>query len=200
MELSTAVDILFLLAAVYLFPRPTPPAVAYHDTPLPSPAPNSPAFHSAGKGHSGLYGIGTGNAPTPRIILHPSAGLGTSADDDASAPSLAPCKPPGHGRGSSSHKRKAVSFSITSLSEVDANSIGSTLTPAAHRRPPTPYMRAPPTPSELLALGAAAEVASMPSTPLPSSAEAAKMSFGAEQLVSSKDVMDQMGLRKQWVM
>ncbi|KAL7424982.1 hypothetical protein Q5752_000669 [Cryptotrichosporon argae] len=174
MSTSAALDALFLLLALLAartFHAPSHPsdqtfALPAHPplTPLTPRTPLSPA--SAARS-SAVGPLG----PVPLITITP----------DVHAPSAAPPPSwPSAGRGihlrrrpSASHKRKSVSFSLSSMDDMLPPA-----TPTPHRRPPTPFVAHVPPPSPDPA------APSLPATPM----------------AHSKQSEDPMGVQKMWLM
>lgn len=197
MDYCTAIDILFLLTAVYFWPglpgqQPVyatsrPSAVAISAGAVP-PSPHSPAHASTAHGHSSSS---SSSLTVPRIVLH--------GGNDQQVPQPIFKR---HG-----HKRKSVSFSLSSMAELSAPSSGDSKQPAAspntmQHRPPTPFHQAPHTPSEIFALSAASP---MPDLKLENEAMGRRDSYRdvptplTADMVISKEVSDPMGVKKGWL-
>ena len=198
MDYSTAIDILFLLAAVYFWPglpgqqpqcATTRPSAVAISAGAVSPSPHSPAHASTAHRHSSSSS--SSSLTVPRIVLH------GGNDQQAPQPIF---KRPGH-------KRKSVSFSLSSMAELSAPSSGDSEQPATspntmQHRPPTPFHRAPPTPSEIFALSAASP---MPDLKIESEMMGRRDSYRdvptplTADMVISKEVSDPMGVKKGWL-
>jgi hypothetical protein len=142
----------------------------------------------------------------PRIVLHGN----TDSEHQAPAPIFKR-----HG-----HKRKSVSFSLSSMAELSTgpgSGTGSDLkipapSPNMQHRPPTPFHRAPPTPSEIFALAEASPLP-MPSKPVGLTVNAEHDCMAGKKGVSFQDVptpltadmvmsqekSDPMGVQKGWL-
>lgn len=176
MDYSTAFDILFLLAAVYFWPgipgqqaQSSPSVPGRTSSSLVPPSPKSPHTPPIISQTSDTLAV-------PRIVLH---------GDPQQAPPPILKK---HG-----HKRKSVSFSLSSMAELGAGDSAKQPVPSpnAQHRPPTPFHRAPPTPSEILALSDEP----MPKMP---SFEDIPTPLTADMLIS-KESTDSMGVKKGWL-
>ncbi|GFZ50011.1 hypothetical protein JCM24511_07764 [Saitozyma sp. JCM 24511] len=160
---STLLDLSFLAPALVLFPRfaqqtTLDPHQNQHAPPS-AGLPHTPL--SAATGHSAAGSPLTSPLPIPQITITPDR------------PKL------GHGFG---HKRKSVSFSLSSMDEI---------VPHTHqKRPPTPYVRGPASPSEKAMLEQ--------TSPLTSSSPGS--SSPGTPLGHSAHVMDPMGVQKKWLM
>jgi hypothetical protein len=203
-DLTILLDIAFLLLAIYLFPSLPGGAIqestqslnTHHDIKqIDTPLPSPAPVLQTGS--------------VPRIILH------ASHVSSSSIPVSLTARPrPGH-------KAKSVSFSISSMN--DLLPLSSSPEEVKQRRPPTPWMRGPASPSEIKGLLAGSdENSSMPSpfvSPIQQSLGERKGSLGVmvqdpneedeggEDLplllspkICSRDVMDTMGVKKAWLM
>lgn len=153
MDVVTAIlDILFLAIAIAFFPSArniaTPPPGADHCRP------SSPLLD--------------------HLHLHPPS-PSTPSTSPLPSPAAVPLITitPDHDRLRPSHKRKAVSFSLASASELLPDTVFKS------RRPPTPYVSGPVSPSQ-----GKVEVWSAPGTPA----------------FPNRAVMDPMGVQKGWLM
>lgn len=222
-DISTLIDVAFLLLVIYMFPGlpgPTVPpatpvssslhpiAVEKHiDTPLPSPMPPS------------NQDVLQSSPPLPRITLTPShASKGPAAVGIGITP-----KRPG------THKRKSVSFSLSSMDDIHQSSSASSdrSLPQRLRRPPTPWMKGPVSPSSLALLGLSAGLGmggispggsplNSPSLGLISAGYPSRVGNLGVQVdepesfenddplvspkVCSKERVDSMGIKKEWLM
>lgn len=87
------------------------------------------------------------------------------------------------------HKRKSVSFSLSAIDDV----LPSQASPNK-RRPPTPFVRRPKSPSPSLS-----SANSQPGTPIPVVVGVTGEGM-AEDMTHRKDVEDAMGVKKKWLM
>lgn len=159
MDTSTAFDILCLLAIIYLYP--TRPQYAQQEPMTRGlTTPSTPVTPARSTNH----------LIVPDIVLSSSDNVAQQQQPHFKI---------------SAHKRKAVSFSLSSMDALGDGNQDKT-SPMAHHRPPTPYRRAPPTPSEILAMS------STPSTPQFSARSSPKLQV-------SKENTDQMGIKKVWL-
>ncbi|RSH93412.1 hypothetical protein EHS25_007768 [Saitozyma podzolica] len=127
------------------------------------------------------------SARLPHTPLSAATGHSAGAGSPLTSPlpvipqiTITPDRPKlGHGFG---HKRKSVSFSLSSMDEI---------VPHTHqKRPPTPYVRGPASPSEKALLEQ--------TSPLTSSSPGS--SVPGTPLAHSAHVMDPMGVQKKWLM
>jgi hypothetical protein len=166
---STLLDLSFLALALvhfhFRFAQRTniDPHQNQH-APLSAGIPHTPL--SAATGHSAAGSPLTSPLPViPQITITPDR------------PKL------GHGFG---HKRKSVSFSLSSMDEIVSHT--------HQKRPPTPYVRGPASPSEKALLEQTSPSASPLTSPSPGS------SLPGTPLGHSVHVMDPMGVQKKWLM
>ena len=185
MDYSTAFDILFLLAAVYFWPGvpgqrsqspyaqrqgPARASLAVPSTPKSPTSPVPPTEHARKTSFAGTLAV-------PKIVLH--------AEPQEAKPIIR----------KQQHKRKSVSFSISSMADLDPDRKQPLPSPHGQHRPPTPFHRAPPTPSELLALASASPKPTVPRIP---HYEDVPTPLTADMVVS-KEVTDPMGVKKGWL-
>lgn len=222
-DLTTILDISFLLLAIYFFPglpsvfdtpgetkinHPAPLSSTpetHQDTPLPSPTP--------------ILSHAPSTLSVPQIILHPSP----STYPSSIPVSLLnrPIRP--------THKTKAVSFSLSSMSDILPSSASADRAKRLFR-PPTPWMRGPASPSELAGLASGDDTTPMPSPMtarqgsggerrgpdgsvkgkgkgssldvmvLDSQAGSEEVSPMFSPKICNRDVTDTMGIKKSWLM
>lgn len=163
MDLQISLDVLFLILALLVLPSCR--FLPAHDD-VPPPSADTPRF---------LVVPTQSTHSTPADSPHPSPGFVSLAVPSITLTPDRPDLPNPSVRPS--HKRKSVSFSISSIDGLQPDSR------IEHRkRPPTPYIAAPISPGSILHRSGT----SMPGSPT--------------ELSHSRGVIDPMGVQKSWLM
>ena len=169
MDTHISLDVLFFILALLILPS-TRYLVPPPGTEPISPRPPTSGRYLAVPGHSGRSTPAASPLPSPSFASLAVPSITFTPDRPAHRPS---------------HKRKSVSFSISSIDNLPVE-IGNM---QAHRkRPPTPFIAAQPSPAGSIS-SRASPAPSLPGSPME-----------MDQLSHSRAVIDPMGVQKSWLL
>ncbi|WVR08182.1 hypothetical protein IAU60_005228 [Kwoniella sp. DSM 27419] len=231
--LASGIDLAFLLLALFLIHRhgggPSPPVITAPLTPSApgsglkfptSPSPSSGPTPTSAPAYQGRFLGSSPNHTLPSIIVTTS-----TRSDPQSNRHLSPGTPsrPGHRqpvRPRNGHKRKSVSFSLSSMDPLHTSDETSLGAEQVRKRPPTPFFRPAKSPSILSPNGVRTPVPSILINGASSPADESHLLLHAPDDTSHEliddgmptpeltlaemrhgiHVEDPMGVRKQWLM